>query len=300
MTDPGLHRQRVLVTGASGLIGHAAVRRFSADGARVTAIGRSGEPGASQLSIDLAHDRWPEDRWDVIVHCAARLPARFEGDEAAAASAENRAMDDRAIAAAAAANAHLVFLSTASVYGATIGEIDDDTPAAPALGYAREKLATEAAIAARGLSATVFRLVAPYGPRQTRPTVLRRFLDAALTGAPLRYYGSGARSQDFLHADDIATALALAARERAVGRFLLASGVAISMRELAHLVVEVTASSSVVEAAGVPDPEEGRTIRYRIDRLRQRLGFQPSVSLSDGLAAWAAVRREELAREVAP
>jgi UDP-glucose 4-epimerase len=299
MTGPGLHRQRVLVTGASGLIGHAAVRRFSADGARVTAIGRPGEPGQSLLSIDLARDPWPEARWDVIVHCAARLPARFEGDEAAAASAENRAMDDRAIAAAAATNAHLVFLSTASVYGATIGEIDDDTPAAPLLGYAREKLATETAITARGLSATVFRLVAPYGPRQTRPTVLRRFLDAALTGAPLRYYGSGARSQDFLHADDVATALALAARERAAGRFLLASGVAISMRELAHLVVEVTASASVVEAAGVPDPEEGRTIRYRIDRLRQRLGFQPAVSLSDGLAAWAAVRREELARGVA-
>ena len=59
------------------------------------------------------------------------------------------------------------------------------------------------------------------------------------------------------------------------------------------------AVASVVEAAGVPDPEEGRTIRYRIDRLRRHLGFQPAVSLSNGLAAWAAVRREELARGVA-
>ncbi|HEV8599972.1 MAG TPA: NAD(P)-dependent oxidoreductase [Gemmatimonadales bacterium] len=298
--DTGLPRQRVLVTGASGLIGHAAVQRFAAAGARVTGIGRSGEPDPSLLSLDLARDPWPEDRWDVIIHCAARLPLRFEGAEAAAASAENRALDDRAIAAAAATGAHLVFLSTASVYGRTIGEIADDTPAAPVLGYAQEKLASEAAIAARGLSATVFRLVAPYGPRQTRPTVLRRFLDAALTSAPLRYYGSGMRSQDFLHADDVATALLLAARERVTGRFLLASGAAISMRDLAHLIVAATGSASVVEAAGIPDPEEGRTIRYRIDQLRDRLGFQPSVSLSAGIAAWAVVRREELARGVAP
>jgi UDP-glucose 4-epimerase len=292
--------RHVLVTGASGLVGHAAAARFSADGARVTAIGRRADAESSRLSIDLARDPWPTERWDVIVHCAARLPARFEGVEAEAASAENRAMDDRAIDAATASGAHLVFLSTASVYGHTVGEIDDDTPPAPLLGYAREKLATEEAIAARGLSATVFRLVAPYGPRQTRATVLRRFLDAALTGVPLRYYGSGARSQDFIHVDDVAGALALAARDRAADRFLLASGIAISMRDLARLVVEATVSASIVEAAGVPDPEEGRTVRYRIDRVRGRLGFQPSVSLSAGIAAWAAVRREELAREVTP
>ena len=291
--------KRILVTGASGLLGHAAAARFSADGARVIATGRPTELDPDLLTIDLARDPWPEGPWDVIVHCAARLPARFEGAEADAASAENRAMDDRAIDAALASRAHLVFLSTASVYGTTTGEIDDDTAPAPVLGYAREKLATEVTIAARGLSATVFRLVAPYGPRQTRATVLRRFLDAALTGAPLRYYGSGARSQDFLHADDVAAALMLAARERAAGRFLLASGSAVSMRDLARLVVETTGSASVVEPAGVPDPEEGRMIRYRTDRVRDRLGFRPAITLAAGIADWAVLRREELARGVA-
>ena len=284
--------KQVLVTGASGLVGFAAAARFQAEGARVTALGRRTE-------LDLARVPWPANRWDIIVHCAARLPARFEGPEAEAACAENRAMDDRAIAAAGASRAHLVYLSTASVYGRAIGEIDDDTPPAPVLGYASAKLASEGAIAARGLSATVFRLVAPYGPRQTRASVLRRFLDAALSGAPLQYYGSGARSQDFLHVDDVAAALALAARERVTDRFLLASGSSISMLDLAHLVVAATGSASVVEAAGVPDPEEGRTVSYRIDRLTGRLGFQPAVSLQSGITAWAAVRREELAGGVA-
>lgn len=291
-----LQGQQVLITGASGLVGAAAVARFAAEGARVTGIAGPRSSAAPYLAMDLARHSWPAGRWDVVVHCAARLPARFEGPDAAAACAENRAMDDRAIELASASGAHLVFLSTASVYGNTLGEIDDETPPAPVLGYAWEKLTTEGAIAARGLSATVFRLVAPYGPRQVRHTVLRSFLDAALTDAPLRYYGSGSRTQDFLHADDVAAALALAARARVADRFLLASGSAISMRDLADLVVKQTGSASSVEAAGVPDPQEGHTVRYRVDRLRTRLGFQPSVSLAAGIAGWAAVRRAELTR----
>ena len=284
----------MLVTGASGLVGHAVAARFLADGARVTALGRGPDPVMPIQPIDLVRDPWPEADWDLIVHCAARIPLRFDGPEAEAAIADNRVMDDRAIDAAAAAGAYLAFFSTASVYGTTAGLINDETPAAPVLGYAREKLATEEAIAARGIRAGIFRLVAPYGPRQTRHTVLRRFLDLALTGAPLRYYGSGGRTQDFLHVDDVAAAIALAARRRAVGRFLLASGVAIPMRDLAQLVVEVTASRSAVEPAGVPDPEEGRMLTYHTDRLRDELGFRPSISLASGIVAWARVRRGEL------
>lgn len=285
--------RRVLLTGGSGLVGHAVLQRLRTDGAAVLALGRDN-------GGDLASSAWPAGPWDVIVHCAARLPGQFGGAEEAAAAAENRMLDDRALDAATASGAHLIFLSSASVYGLAGGEITEATPAAPVLAYAREKLATEEAIAARGISATVFRLVAPYGPRQTRNTVLRRFLDLALTGMPLRYFGSGNRTQDFLHVDDAAAAVGLAARSRPSDRFVLASGESVGMRELAHLVVEATGSKSVVEPAGVPDPEEGRTVRYRIDHLRDDLGFRPSVSLPAGIAAWAAVRRPELLSGAAP
>ena len=277
--------RRVLVTGASGLVGHAVVQRLRAEGAAVTAFGRDNGP-------DLAAAPWPRGPWDVIVHCAARLPARFEGPDAEAAVAENRKMDDRAIEAAA-AGAHLVFLSSASVYGTTSGMIDETTPPAPVLGYAKAKLETEQAIATRGLSGTVLRLVSPYGPRQTRPTVLRRFLDAALTGAPLRYYGTGARTQDFIHVDDIAAAVGKAARDRVTGLFVLASGQSITMRDLAELIIAAAGSSSPIEAAGVPDPEDSRMVRYSVHALREKLAA-PEIALADGVKAWAVTRRAEL------
>lgn len=292
MTPPG-GEPRVLLTGGSGLVGHAVLHRLRTDGGEVLALGRDN-------GGDLARSAWPTGSWDVIVHCAARLPMQFGGPEEAAAAAENRMLDDRALELASATGAHLIYLSSASVWGLANGEITEATPVAPELTYAREKVATEAAIAAGGISATVFRLVAPYGPRQTRNTVLRRFIDLALTGMPLRYFGSGGRTQDFLHVDDAAAAVGLAARNRASDCFVLASGEAIAMRDLACLVVEVTGSKSLVEAAGMPDPEEGRTVRYRIDHLRNRLGFQPSISLGAGIAAWAAVRRRELVSGAAP
>jgi nucleoside-diphosphate-sugar epimerase len=89
----------------------------------------------------------------------------------------------------------------------------------------------------------------------------------------------------------------LAVKRSIPGCFLLASGSAISMRDLANLVVKVTGGTSAVESAGVPDPEEGRVVTYRIDRARDQLGFRPRVTLADGLAAWTSVRRRQLELE---
>jgi nucleoside-diphosphate-sugar epimerase len=286
-----LRDARVLVTGSAGLVGHAVARRLEAAGASVLGVDRA--PGAD-ASLDLVHDPWPEGHFDAIVHSAAQLPMRFDGPEADEATTANVAMDARALDLASALGAHLVYFSTASVYGDTVGMIDEDTPPSPQLGYARAKLATEEAITTRGVAATVFRLVAPYGPRQTRMTVLLRFIDAALRGAPLRYYGTGSRTQDFLHVDDVADAVALAlARRGTIEMFVLASGVATSMRALAELVVRALSSASPVEEAGVPDPEESRLVTYQVDRMRERLAFVPSRALADGIVECAAAREAQ-------
>jgi len=282
--------RRILVTGAGGLVGHAAAQALVRLGADVLAVGQGADVPGRALALDLAGAEWPAAGCDAIVHCAARLPARFEGPEADAADRENQAIDQRALDAAASQRAHLVYLSSGSVYGDTGGLIGDDTPVRPLLGYARQKLATEAAITRRELSATVLRLVAPYGPRQQRRTVLRTFLDLALAGQPLRYHGSGARTQDFLHVGDVAEAVVRAIVGRARGCFVLASGVPVTMRALAELVVEVTGSASVVEASGLPDADEARQARYDVSRLRAELGLHPARPLATGLAEWAAVR----------
>jgi UDP-glucose 4-epimerase len=289
-----LAASRILVTGADGLVGHAIAHGLARQGAQVTSVGKGTDlPGA--VAVDLANADWPAEGCAAIVHCAARLPARFDGPEAEAADRENQCMDARALAAAADHKAHLVYFSSGSVYGDTAGLIDDTTPVRPAIGYARQKLGTEAEIDASGMPATVFRLVAPYGPRQRRRTVLKLFLEAALAGQPLEFYGSGARTQDFLHVDDIAAAVMLAITLQAQGCFVLAAGAPVTMRELAELSVKVTGSAGSVAAAGLPDPEETRQVRYDVSPLRTRLGLPEPRTLEAGLREWVALRRQETA-----
>jgi UDP-glucose 4-epimerase len=288
-----LKTKRILVTGALGLVGRAVANRLEADGACVTKVDSITRSGVDVLGIDLVNEPWPKGDWAAIVHSAAMLPTTFDGEEAEAASARNRQLDDLAIEESVKCGAHLVYFSSGSVYGDTIGKIVANTTPSPKTGYASQKLASERQIAARHKSASIFRLVAPYGEQQIRSTVLRRFICLALRNDTLRYYGTGNRTQDFLHVDDVAQAVSLAIAQDACGTWPLASGTAISMKQLAERVVELTASASSIEAAGIDDPEEGRNVQYCIERLRTELGFVPVVTLEDGIARWARTLRQE-------
>lgn len=282
----------IVVTGALGLVGRAVVDQLRKDGAQAIGLDAVADADRQVIGLDLAQDPWPQGPFGAIVHCAARLPMKFEGPEAEAAGRVNRRLDERAMEEAARCGAHLVYFSSGSVYGDAQGIIDEQTPLAPKLEYSADKVSAEEAIAARGLAASIFRLVAPYGERQTRPTVLRRFIASALSNETLRYYGSGARTQDFLHVDDVAQAVSLAIANRVGGTWLLASGTVTTMKDLAHRVVSLTGSRSAIEAAGLPDAEEERRVTYNIARVRSQLGFSPAVSLDDGIERWARLLRQ--------
>jgi UDP-glucose 4-epimerase len=278
------HPRRLLLTGASGLVGaevHTALCRI----AQVTCAN-------DRTQGDLSRGGLPEGPFDTVVHVAAHLPHDLAGPDGDAAAQENTAMDGRVLDLVQATGAHLVYFSTASVF-ARAPVLGDDSAVAPDIAYAKAKLHTEQLIAARKLSACIFRLVAPYGARQQRHTVLRKFVLDGLAGKPLRYYGTGARTQDFIHVRDVAAAVRAAVDQRAQGTFVLASGRSVTMRELAGIVSAATGGRSVIESAGVDDPEEGVQVRYDIHGLARGLGFTPQTSLEAGVAEWAAALRAQ-------
>jgi UDP-glucose 4-epimerase len=178
------------------------------------------------------------------------------------------------------------------------GAAHEESPLAPIGPYVAAKAESErsgrAYFEARGLPFTVLRINAPYGPGQKTKTVLRRFIETALAGAPLRYHGSGGREQDFTYVDDVAEAIAASLRRSTGGTFNISAGDPVTMRELAERIVQVIPGCrSSVEPSGADDPQEGFRTRYSIERARVELGWQPQVRLADG------VRRciEELTKE---
>lgn len=288
---------KVLVTGAAGLIGGEAVRAFARAGVEVVGIVRASRaPGSDQIrevAVDLrdpaATRSLIDCAPDVVVHAAAVLPRRFEGEDAIAAARENRAIDDVVLAATASLGCPLIFISSTSVYGCVQTSCTESSPVAPRGAYGAEKIRSEEKVLGLRGRTVILRISAPYGARQRFETVLRRFISLASRGEDLRYYGTGAREQDFTAVEDVSAAIVAAATATSEGIFNVASGQPIAMRDLARLVIQtVGATTSKVLAAGVDDPEEHCRARVDITRAAAELHWRPTIDLASGIRRLAA------------
>jgi len=155
-----------------------------------------------------------------------------------------------------------------------------------------------------GLRVSVLRLTNTYGPRMrvkdARQTFLGTWLRAAVTGEELRIFGDGTQRRDFTYVDDAVVAFLLAAtHSEADGEvFNLGDERTISLLELAQLVLSRNGGGSYRLE---PFPPERLAIDigdYFADfsKVRERLGWQPQISLEEGLSRSLAFYREHGAR----
>jgi UDP-glucose 4-epimerase len=99
--------------------------------------------------------------------------------------------------------------------------------------------------------------------------------------------GDGEQMRDFVFVKDCARANLLALGTGATGIFNLASGKGTTVNELAAIIKEVTGSSGQ-PAYGPEKPGETRQIYLDASRAGEVLGWEPEVSLEEGLAETAA------------
>jgi len=303
MTEPG----PIWVTGAGGFLGAAACVRLREQGYVVRPIVRpppvrepvddaaATDQERSAFRCDLATDRLElvagEPPPTAIVHLAAERPASFHADQVESTAERNRHIDDNVFAFAASVRAGVVFASGGSVYGEGRGEIFTEDGATNPWGpYPAAKLCSEqegsAVLGAVGAPFAALRISAPYGPGQKAPTVVHHFLARALAGGSLTYHGTGSRMQDFVYVDDVAEAVCRCVSSGAVGVFNIASGQAVSMKDLAAMVVEVVRQPIGVAPSGEPDDQEGLTAFYSIEAAAQALAWRPATTLRRGLERW--------------
>ena len=224
--------RRVLVTGASGNVGTALLRRLAAEGVEVSAVARrvprprdSPATGARWHGIDLAQ-RWavPALREamadvDAVVHLAwAIQPSHDERRTEATNVGGTRHVVEAALDAGV---PHLVHASSVGAYAAAPGRlVDEDHPhtGMPTSGYSRHKAAAEAVLddleaSPRGRRLVVSR-VRPglVMQREAGPEIARYFAGPLL---PARLLGRlplpvlpvpAALTFQVVHADDLADA----------------------------------------------------------------------------------------------
>jgi dTDP-glucose 4,6-dehydratase len=136
----------------------------------------------------------------------------------------------------------------------------------------------------QGVDTCIARIFNTYGPRM-RPhdgRAIPTFLRQALAGQPLTVFGDGSQTRSFCYVDDLVRGLHLLAASEEHLPVNLGNPEEYTLLELAQIVLKVTGSTSdiVFEALPVDDPQVRQP---DTTRAREVLGWEPEVSLEDGL-----------------
>ena len=136
------------------------------------------------------------------------------------------------------------------------------------------------------LDIRVARIFNTYGARMhpNDGRVVSNFVVQALRNEPITVFGEGTQTRSFCFVDDMVTAIIafMHSKDDFPGPINLGNPNEVTMRELAETIIRLTESSSRIEFRPLPtdDPERRRP---DISLARERLGWQPTTELEDGL-----------------
>jgi UDP-glucose 4-epimerase len=301
MTDSELANRTVLVTGGAGFVGsHLVDALVPANDVRVLddlSAGRRAnlpdEAGLVEADVrdaDALADAAADV--DVVFHQAAIVSVTESVEDPTGSHAVNSTATLSVLEAARRADARVVLASSCAVYGHPDAvPIPETAPAAPTSPYGLQKYTLDAYARLYhdlyGLETVPLRYFNVYGPRQRGGDyagVIRAFLSQARAGGPMTIHGDGEQTRDFVHVSDVVRANLLAATTEDVGRaYNVGTGDAVTVRRLADLVRDAVGS----DAAVVHEPERPGDIRRSeadLTRAREGLGYEPTVTLREGLA----------------
>lgn len=306
---------RIVVTGGAGFIGsHLCDRLVGADH-EVIAIDNLVTGDAKNIEHLAADDRFSYIRHDVsnfisvsgkvdaVLHLASpaspnplspygypQLP--IQTLKVGALGTHN------ALGLARANDAIFLLSSTSEVYGDPEqhpqredywGHVD---PIGPRSMYDEAKRFAEAITMAyhhhHKMDTRIVRIFNTYGPRMRLDDgrAVPNFLRQAIEGEPLTIYGDGQQTRSFCYIDDLIQGLLLLMETEAHKPINIGNPVEMTIEQLANLVVELTGSKAGLEfLADRRDRTDPQQRRPDITRAKEVLGWEPSVSLEDGLNA---------------
>ena len=131
----------------------------------------------------------------------------------------------------------------------------------------------------------VVRIFNTYGPRMhpNDGRVVSNFIVQALSGRDITIYGDGTQTRSFCYIDDLLDGmLAMMDQDNLVGPVNLGNPAEISILEFAETILRLSGSNSKLVFKPLP-ADDPRQRQPDIKLAREALGWQPKVSLQDGL-----------------
>jgi UDP-glucose 4-epimerase len=289
---------RAVVTGGAGFIGSNLVDALVAAGDEVVVVddlstGKRESVNAEARLVELdirdptLGEVFAEAAPEVCFHLAAQadVPTSVRRPDF---DAEVNVVGSVRVLQAAGDRTTVVFSSTGgAIYGECKRPAREDDPRRPLSPYGVAKLSAEEYLAGwnrlHGTRHTTLRFANVYGPRQEAGLeggVVAIFLDAMAAGRQTVIFGDGGQTRDFVHVDDVVSALLAAPGTGGV--FNVGSGVETSVAGLHERCRAVTGDD---RPPLLEPPRQGDVLRSVLDvsRAAQELGWRPAIALDDGL-----------------
>ena len=303
--------RRVVVTGAGGFIGSHLVERLVDLGANVTAFVRytsrhqPGQLDASRLErsvpivsgdiTELETVRKVLDGTDTVFHLAALVGIPYSYVHPAEVVDVNTVGTLNVLIAARENDARrVVVTSTSEVYGsARYTPMDEEHPRQPQSPYAASKIAADALALSFhrsfDLPVAVLRPFNTFGPRQSDRAIIPTVISQALSDADEVVLGNLAPRRDLTFVSDTVEGFVrIAESDAAIGQEVnLGSGRSVSIGELAERIVSLVGRDIPIRQSEErirPQGSEVVDLVADTSRARELLGWQPEVSLDEGLA----------------
>ena len=297
---------RVLITGAAGFLGSHLCDRFRQEGHSVVAMDNyiTGTPenlahlmgdGFELVQHDVTEYVHVNGELDGVLHFASPASPTDYLELPIQTLKVGSLGTHKVLGLAKAKGARFLLASTSEVYGDPLVHPQPESywgnvnPIGPRGVYDEAKRFAEALTMAyhraHGVDTRIVRIFNTYGPRM-RPgdgRVVSNFIVQALRGEPLTIYGDGGQTRSFCFVQDEVEGIFRLFESEVNEPINIGNPGEFTVGELAELVLELTGSSSEIRYLPLPE-DDPKTRQPDIARARELLGWEPVISLREGLS----------------
>jgi len=297
---------RVLITGAAGFLGSHLSDRFLADGHSVVGLDNFITGNADNIAHLTGNDRFEFVRHNIstftyvagpldgVLHFASPASPVDYLEHPIATLKVGALGTHNALGLARAKGARFFLASTSEVYGDPMVHPQPESywgnvnPIGPRGVYDEAKRYAEAMTMAyhryHAVDTRIVRIFNTYGPRM-RPgdgRVVSNFIVQALRGDPITVYGNGQQTRSFCYVDDEVDGIWRLYNSEVHEPVNVGNPDEFTILELARAVLDLCESGSEIEYLPLP-ADDPKVRRPDITRARDELGWEPVVSLAQGL-----------------